>query len=109
MDFSLGSNVWKTERRLRLGEGLKKWMSSQEVTGQWNRRALEVGELARLLDRKGWRGVVLNESVILVCGLDDVLWEVFTAVSRDRIQPVKCTKKVVLLLSITVPIPIAFP
>lgn len=53
--------------------------------------------------------VVLNECVILVCGLDDVLWEVFKAVSRDNIQPVKCTKKVVLLLSITVLTPIAFP
>ena len=87
-------------------------MSSQEVTGQWNRRVLEVRELAQLLDRTWWRcvwGVVLNESVILVCGLDNFIWEVFKAVSRDKIQPVKCTKKVGLLLSITVLIPIAFP
>lgn len=87
-------------------------MSSQEVTGQWNRRVLEVRELARLLDRMWWRcvwDVVLNESVILVCGLDDVLWEVFKAVILDQVQPVKCTKKVVLLPSITVLIPIAFP
>lgn len=86
-------------------------MLSQEETGQWDGRVLRVGELARLLDRKWWRcvwDVVLDESVILVCGLDNVLWEVFKAVSRDKIQVVKCIK-VGMLLSITVLIPIAFP
>lgn len=36
-------------------------------------------------------------------------WEVFEAVILDKVHPVSCTKKVVLLLSIIVLIPITSP
>ncbi|CAO2649061.1 Nn.00g100100.m01.CDS01 [Neocucurbitaria sp. VM-36] len=49
--LSLSTRVWKMERKFGLGKGLKN-RASQSWSGEWDPRALEVGELSQLLDRK---------------------------------------------------------
>jgi hypothetical protein len=86
--FSLGTKIWKTERKFGLGKGLKSRMS-QGLSGEWDPKALEVGELSQLLDRKWWRRVwivqevVLARKAVIMCGPDEVPWEAITKRMRD--------------------------
>ncbi|KAE9363825.1 hypothetical protein N431DRAFT_564401 [Stipitochalara longipes BDJ] len=88
--FSLATNIWKTERKFGLGKGLKNRIS-QGLTGEWDPKALEVGELAQLLDRKWWRRVwivqevVLARKAVIMCGPDEVPWEAITKRMRDDV------------------------
>lgn len=78
------------------------------MSGEWDARALEVGELAQLLDRNWWRRVwivqelVLAKKAALLCGPDEVPWDAikmrirdgaFGILGQDRIKPVKQTEE----------------
>lgn len=86
--FSVRMKVWNTERKFGLGKGLRDRVS-QSVSGEWDARALEVGELAQILYRKWWRRVwivqelVLAKKAVLLCGLDEVPWDAFKTRMRD--------------------------
>jgi hypothetical protein len=76
----LSAKIWKTERKFGLGKGPKNRFL-QSLSGEWEPRALEIGELAQLLDRKWWRRVwivqevVLAKKAVVMCGPDVVPWE----------------------------------
>ena len=86
--LSLSTRVWKMERKFGLGKGLKN-RALQSWSGEWDPRALEVGELAQLLDRKWWRRVwivqevVLARNAVVMCGPDEVPWENIKKRMRD--------------------------
>lgn len=115
--FSVRMKVWNTERKFGLGKGLRDRVS-QSVSGEWDARALEVGELAQLLDRKWWRRVwivqelVLAKKAVLLCGLDEVPWDAvktrmrdgaFGILGSDAGQPVKQTEEGSVVAKITLP------
>lgn len=87
-NFSLYTKIWKTERKFGLGKGLKNRMS-QGLSGERDGMALQVVELAQLLDRKGWRRVwIIQEAVLakkatLMCGPDEVSWAAIAKRLRD--------------------------
>lgn len=105
--FSLRMKTWNTIRKFGLGKGLRDRMS-QYSSGEWDFLALEVGELAQLLDRKWWRRVwivqelVLAKKVVIMCGPDEVTWDAirtrmrdatFAILGPDSSQPVKQTEE----------------
>ena len=105
--MSLRMKVWKMERKFGLGKDLKSRVS-QSWSGEWDVAALEVGELAQLLDRKWWRRVwivqevVLARTAVVMCGLDEVPWEAlkkrmrnatYGILGRDNSQLVKRTEE----------------
>ena len=115
--FSVRMKVWITERKFRLGKGLRDRVS-QSVSGEWDARALEVGELAQLLDRKWWRRVwivqelVLAKKAVLLCVLDEVPWDAvktrmrdgaFGILGSDAGQSVKQTEEGSVVTKITLP------
>lgn len=69
--------MWNTERKFGLGKGLRGRVS-QSVSGDWDICALEVGELAQLLDRKWWerawivQEMVLIKKAVILCGPGEV-------------------------------------
>ena len=64
---------------------------SQALSGEWDPTALEVGELAQLLNRKWWhrawivQEVVLARKAVIMCGPDEVPWESFAKRVRDDV------------------------
>ncbi len=115
--LSVRMKVWNTERKFGLGKRLRDRVS-QSVSGEWDARALEVGELAQLLDRKWWRRVwivqelVLAKKAVLLCGLDEVPWDAvktrmrdgaFGILGSDAGQPVKQTEEGSVVAKITLP------
>jgi hypothetical protein len=84
---ALGTKIWLLERKFGLGKGLKNRMR-QALTGEWDPRAMEIGELAQLLDRPWWRRVwivqevVLAKTIVIMLGADQVTWEAV----KDRMR-----------------------
>lgn len=81
--------MWNTERKFGLEKGLRVSVS-QSVSGDWDIRALEVGELAQLLDRKwlqrAWivQELVLTKKAVILCGPDEVPLDAIWMRMRDR-------------------------
>lgn len=88
--------------------GLGKWLGdsvSQSISGEWDVRALELGELAQLLDRKWWRRVWIVKELVLAKKAiipGEVPWEAIKTRMRDGVygilgqeanQPVKQTEE----------------
>lgn len=75
-------------RKFGLAKGLRDRVP-QYVSGEWDFLALEVGELAQLLDRQWWRRVwivqelVLAKNAVIMCGPDEVTWDAIKKRLRD--------------------------
>ncbi|KAL5118209.1 hypothetical protein ACEQ8H_003881 [Pleosporales sp. CAS-2024a] len=117
--FALRYKTWKKEREYSLGKGLlSTGVTFQAITGEWDHAAIEVGELAQLLDRPWWRRVwivqevVLARKAVVMCGPDEAAWEAFEKRMRsgvwgilgaDELQPARHTDQGSVIAKYTFP------